>query len=164
MAHENIRTLLRLNPTTAQHASIRREWIAHSVAEDNRDIPGLMSTLTDDCVYEIAQWGAIWHGKPGAGSFYHELLTAFPDIHFDLKNIVIGPQGVWEHARVTGTHHVKWLQFEPRGEAVGFDVQILFPWDAARCKFRGEQIFVSGLEPEFARRVELVLETALAAP
>ena len=164
MAHENIRKLLRLNPTTAQHANIRREWIAHSVAEDSRDIPGLMSTLTDDCVYEIAQWGAIWHGKRGATSFYNELLTAFPDIHFDLKNIVIGPQGVWEHAHVTGTHHAKWLQFEPRGEAVGFDVQILFPWDAARCKFRGEQIFVSGLEPEFARCVELILETALAAP
>ncbi len=50
MAHENIRKLLRLNPGTAQHANIRREWIAHSIAEDNRDIPGLMATLTDDCV------------------------------------------------------------------------------------------------------------------
>ncbi len=164
MAHVNVRKLLRLNPGAAQHANIRREWIAHSIAEDNRDIPGLMATLTDDCVYEIAQWGAVWHGKDGAASFYTELLTAFPDIHFDLQHIVIGPQGVWESARVTGTHRANWLMFQAHGQYVQFDAQIFFPWDAAACKFRGETVFVTGLETNPEPQTPLALKASIAAP
>ena len=48
--------------------------------------------------------GALREGPDGAARFYTELLTTFPDIHFDLEYIVIGPQGVCEEARVTATH------------------------------------------------------------
>jgi ketosteroid isomerase-like protein len=76
-----------------EYRAIRQLWIAHSIAEDSRDIPGLMATLTEDCVYTVVNKGVDWHGKAGATQFYTQLLTAFPDIHFDLQNIVIGPQG-----------------------------------------------------------------------
>ena len=78
---------------------------------------------------------------PARPVFYMELLTAFPDIHFDLQTIVIGPQGVCEEARVTGTHKGKWLERAPTGEHVTFRVVIFFPWDATKRRFAGERVF-----------------------
>ncbi len=104
MASERILELLRRPVDVDEYAEIRELWKAHSIAEDNRDLPGLIATLTEDCVYEVMGTGARWEGHEGAARFYTELLTAFPDIHFDLEYIVIGPQGVCEEARVTATH------------------------------------------------------------
>ena len=78
-----------------EYYEIREEYKTHSIAEENHDIPGLMSTLTDDCEYILVQSGHKWEGKSGATAFYTELLTAFPDIDFQLQiqkiilNIVI---------------------------------------------------------------------------
>ncbi len=141
MGHEKVLELYRRRMTPELYSQIRHEWKTHSIAEDNRDIPGLMSTLTDDCLYELVQTGHKWHGKEGATRFYTELLTAFPDIHFDLQYIVIGPQGVYEEAHVTGTHQGEWLGNPPTGEPVDFNVTILFPWDMEKQKFQGERIF-----------------------
>lgn len=130
----------RVNPE--EYRVIRRLWIAHSVAEDAHDIPGLMATLTEDCVYTVVNSGTTWHGKEGATRFYQQLLTAFPDIHFDLQNIVIGPQGVFEEAFVTGTYQSQWLDMpSPNGQRVEFSVTILFPWDPAKHLFSGERVY-----------------------
>ncbi len=64
--------------TPEQYHEIRRLWQIHSIAEDKRDIPGLMSTLTDDCVYELVQTGDRWERKEGATRFYTEMLAPFP--------------------------------------------------------------------------------------
>lgn len=128
--------------TPEQYHEIRRLWQIHSIAEDKRDIPGLISTLTEDCVYELVQTGNRWTGHDGARQFYTEMLAAFPDIHFELQNIVIGPQGVFEEAHVTGTHLGAWLHFPPpSGKKIEFDVLILFPWDLEQRKFKGERVW-----------------------
>ncbi len=128
--------------TPEEYHEIRRLWQVHSIAEDKRDIPGLISTLTDDCVYELVQTGDRWVGHDGATKFYTEMLAAFPDVHFELQNIVVGPQGVFEEAHVTGTHRGKWLNFPPpSGTLIEFDVLILFPWDLTKRKFRGERVW-----------------------
>jgi len=137
----DVRELLERDVTPELYREIRALWKAHSIAEDRRDIAGLIATLTPDCVYEVVPGGARWEGHAGATQFYMELLTAFPDIHFDLQAIVIGPQGVCEEARVTGTHKVKWLDRAPTGQPVEFGVVIFFPWDSARRKFAGERVF-----------------------
>ena len=104
MADPTVLEVYRREVTPELYRDIRELYKTHSIAEDARDLPGLISTLTPDCVYELAQTGHRWEGHEGAARFYTELLTAFPDIHFDLTDIVIGPQGVCEEARVTGTH------------------------------------------------------------
>ena len=96
--------LMRLDVDPAEVNEIRELWKAHSKAEDARSIEGLMATLTPDCTYTVYPDDVSWHGHEGATRFYTELLTAFPDIVFELQNIVIGPQGVVEEAIVTGTH------------------------------------------------------------
>ena len=131
-----------------EHRAIRKLWIDHSVAEDARDIPGLMATLTEDCIYTIANHNVSWHGKEGATRFYQQLLTAFPDIHFDLQHIVIGPQGVFEEAHVTGTYEGQWLDMPPPdGQRVEFDVVIVFPWNPDQQLFNGERIYFFNLKP-----------------
>lgn len=138
----DVRELLSRDVTPELYREIRELWKAHSIAEDQRDIAGLIATLTPDCVYEVVgEGGARWEGHAGATRFYLELLAAFPDIHFDLQSIVIGPQGVCEEARVTGTHKARWLDREPTGGKVEFRVVIFFPWDPARKKFAGERVF-----------------------
>ncbi len=123
-----------------EYQRIKRLWMAHSIAENKRDIPGLIRTLTEDCVYTYIETGTVWRGHKGATAFYQSLLSAFPDIHFELRNIVIGPQGVCEEAHVTGTHIEDWLIYPASGQRVEFDVFILFPWDEAQQLFSGERI------------------------
>ena len=140
--HTEIVGLLRRRLDPVEYRAIRQLWIAHSIAEDSRDIPGLMATLTEDCLYTVVNRRVDWHGKAGATQFYTQLLTSFPDIHFDLQNIVIGPQGVFEEAFVTGTYEKQWLDLPaPGGEHIEFNVTILFPWDPARKLFSGERIY-----------------------
>lgn len=139
---EAVLELLDRRITPDEYEEIRELWKRHSIAEDERDLPGLISTLTEDCVYEIAGTEHAWRGHEGATRFYTELLTAFPDIYFSLRNIVIGPQGVCEEADVTGTHEQDWLDFAATGERVEFRVAIFFPWDSQRKLFRGEKVYV----------------------
>ena len=138
----DIRGLLRRRVDPDEYRAIRQLWIAHSIAEDSHDIPGLMATLTEDCIYTMINKGVEWHGKVGATRFYTQLLTSFPDIHFDLQNIVIGPQGVFEEAFANGTYVTQWLDLPaPHGEHLEFNVTILFPWDLKQRLFSGERIY-----------------------
>jgi predicted ester cyclase len=138
----DVRELMKLEVDPVEVQGVYELWKQHSMAEDNRDIAGLLATLTDDCVYEIVGTPERWEGHEGATRFYMGLLSAFPDIHFDLTDIVVGPQGVVEEARVTGTHEQEWIDLEPSGERVEFTVVIFFPWDRARRLFRGEKVYV----------------------
>lgn len=134
------RELLARDLDPKEYDEIRELWKAHSKAEDGRDIGGLLATLTGDCVYELVPTGHRWEGHPGATAFYTALLGAFPDVEFRLRSIVIGPQGVCEEARLTGTHANDWLDFPATGRKVDFDVVIFFPWDRDARLFRGERV------------------------
>ena len=133
--------LMRMDSDPAECDAIRELWKEHSKAEDARSIEGLMATLTDDCVYTVFPDEHSWHGHEGATRFYTELLTAFPDIVFELQNIVIGPQGVVEEAIVTGTHAAPWLDQEPTGEVLTWRNAIFFPWDPEARLFQGERVY-----------------------
>ena len=137
----SIRERLGWRPDPETHAAIRRLWLQHSRAEDRRDIPGLLATLSPDCVYELLPTGRRWQGHAGAAAFYGELLTAFPDIRFRVSDLVIGPQGVFEAADVTATHAGPWAGLAASGRPVRFTVLILFPWDRAATRFAGEKVW-----------------------
>jgi predicted ester cyclase len=145
VASDDVRELLARESDNDEYAAIRELWKRHSIAEDNRDLPGLISTLIEDCVYELVETGHRWEGHEGAAQFYGGLLGAFPDIDFQLTDIVIGPQGVCEEADVTGTHEAAWLGIPPTGERLAWKVAIFFPWDRDRRLFRGERIYTAGL-------------------
>ena len=147
VASDRAREQLRRRIEPGRYEEIRERWKRHSIAEEHRDLPGLIATLTEDCVYEIPGWEKRWDGHAGAMRFYTDLVAAFPDIHFSLTEIVIGPQGVCEEARVTATHERDWLDVPATGRRLEFLVVIFFPWDDDQRLFRGERIHVSGLGP-----------------
>jgi len=142
---DDVRQRILLEPSADEHAEIRELWKRHSIAEDQRDLPGLISTLTEDCVYELVGTRHRWEGHEGATRFYTGLLGAFPDIDFQLTDIVIGPQGVFEEADVTATHEAEWLGIPPTRERLAWKVAILFPWDGERRLFSGERVYTAGL-------------------
>jgi predicted ester cyclase len=143
---EDVRELIGRDPEPEEHDAIRELWKRHSIAEDKRDLPGLLSTLTEDCVYELVQTGHRWEGHEGAARFYAGLLGGFPDIDFALTNIVIGPQGVCEEADVTGTFENAWLGVPPTGERLAWQVTIFFPWNREQRLFSGERVYSAGLQ------------------
>jgi hypothetical protein len=120
---------------------IKRLWVRHSIAEDRRDIDGLIATLAADCAYEMVPTGQRWEGHADARAFYTELFAAFPDNRFALSEIVVGPQGVFEVATLTGTNVGPWGGAPPSGLPVSLEVLILFPWDPATERFLGERIW-----------------------
>ncbi len=146
MPDPTVLEVYRREVTPKLYREVRELYKHHSIAEDARDFDGLISTLTPDCVYELVQTGHRWEGHDGARRFYTELLTAFPDIRFDLTDIVIGPQGVCEEAQVTATQRAPWLDTPPRPGRLQWKVFIWFPWDAERRLFRGEKVYVSGID------------------
>jgi SnoaL-like polyketide cyclase len=125
----------------AELRRIKRLWVRHSVAEERRDIDGLIATLSRECVYEIVPTGQRWEGHTGARDFYGELFAAFPDNAFALSDIVIGPQGVFEVATLRGTNLGPWAGAEATGLPMALQVLILFPWDPATERFSGERIW-----------------------
>jgi hypothetical protein len=140
-ARPSIRSRLARPFDPAELRRIKRMWVRHSIAEDARDIDGLIATLSEDCVYEIVPTGQRWEGQAGARAFYEELFAAFPDNAFALSEIVIGPQGAFEVATLTGTNQGPWASVPASGLAVSLEVLILFPWDPATQRFTGERIW-----------------------
>jgi predicted ester cyclase len=140
-AHPTITERLARPFDPAELRRIKRLWVRHSIAEDRRDIDGLIATLSADCVYEIVPTGQRWEGHDGVRDFYGELFAAFPDNAFALSEIVVGPQGVMEVATLTGTNLGPWAGTEPTGLPVALQVLILFPWDPATDRFTGERIW-----------------------
>ena len=137
----SIRRRLARSFDPAELRRIKRLWVRHSIAEDARDIDGLIATLSEDCVYEIVPTGQSWVGHDGARAFYSELFGAFPDNAFALSEIVIGPQGAFEVATLTGTNTGPWAGVSASGLAVSLEVLILFPWDPVTERFAGERIW-----------------------
>jgi len=125
----------------AELRAIKRLWIQHSIAEDKRDIEGLVATITPDGLYEIVPTGQRWQGHAGVRTFYTNLFAAFPDNQFELTEIVVGPQGVFEAARLTGTNLGPWAGVPASGLPVALEVLILFPWDPVARLFTGERIW-----------------------
>ena len=140
MTSDDVRERIARDPTPEEHEAIRSLWKAHSIAEDGRDLEGLIATLTPDCVYQVVPTGHRWEGHAGARDFYRALLGAFPDIDFQLQDVVFGPQGVYEFANVRARWEQPWIGIEPDGEIHQWQNAIFFPWDPEAERFAGEKV------------------------
>jgi predicted ester cyclase len=127
--------------TPEQYEHIRSLWQQHSRAESERDLDGLIATLAPDCLYEVVPMGQRWSGHDGARAFYSSLFGAFPDVRFTLQHIVVGPQGVFEAATLTGTHQGVWAGIAPTGRVITLTILIYFAYNPAQGLFQGEKIF-----------------------
>ncbi|MFN8379363.1 MAG: ester cyclase [Anaerolineae bacterium] len=127
--------------SSRDYEAIRHLWLQHWIAEEKREIEGLVETVTPACIYQVVPTGQRWEGHDGARAFYASLFGAFPDVRFSLNEIVIGPQGVFEVARLTGTHEGVWAGIAPTGRHVALTIAIYFPWSPEYHLFEGEKVF-----------------------
>jgi steroid delta-isomerase-like uncharacterized protein len=119
---------------------IRRLWQKHVLAENRRDIPGLLATLCDDPTYIFMATHQRWEGPEEVASFYQGLFDAMPDATFDLVNQYVGAEGVVEESVLKGTHTGKELVgFQPKGGKVALPLTIVFPMEGD--KFWGERMY-----------------------
>lgn len=118
---------------------VKRLWQKHVLAENRRDIPGLLATLTDDPLYEIMATGLQYKGKEGVASFYQGLFDGMPDANFNLKTVTIGEEMVVEESVFVGTHTGPLFNIPPSGHFVTFPLIIMFPFTGE--KFSGERMY-----------------------
>ena len=135
------RSLLARRFDPAELREIKRLWVRHSIAEDARDIDGLVATLTPNCAYELIPTGQRWEGHDGARAFYTELFAAFPDNRFELT----------EHrGRAAGRLRGR-SAYRHKPRAVGGRARVRaadrpggadpVPWDPVTRLFLGERIW-----------------------
>ena len=80
--HDAVVDLIRREPT--DHDAIRELWKKHSLAEDARDLPGLISTLTPTASTSSRRPATGGRATRAQRASTPSCSTAFPDIHFDL--------------------------------------------------------------------------------
>jgi predicted ester cyclase len=132
---------LNMEVTQTQYDKIRSSWVKHVTDEAKGDIDGLLETMTSDCMYEIVQTGEIWEGHEGAREFYKSLMKAVPDAEFELLDIVVGPQGVFGAANMTGTQKFPFAGNDQCGQKILWRLINLFSWDPKQEKFTGERLY-----------------------
>jgi len=141
LSKDEVLASFRMEFDEAKYHEIRDLWKHHSINEDNRNVEGILTTLSADCRYEIVNTALVWVGKAGAAQFYKELLTAIPDAKFTLQHIAIGPQGVFEEAILTGHHKGDFRSFPATQQKIESIVGIFFPWNGKAKLFSGERIY-----------------------
>jgi steroid delta-isomerase-like uncharacterized protein len=120
---------------------IKRLWQKHVLAENRRDIEGLLATLIDDPLYIIMATGLEYRGKTGVTSFYQGLFDGMPDAAFDLKTVTVGEEMVVEESVFRGTHTGPLFNIPPTGKYITFPLIIMFPFDLASERFKGERMY-----------------------
>lgn len=139
-----------LEITPQLYDQIRALWAFHCDRENNGDIDGLLTTLTDDCEYHLVNVGAKWQGHEGARSFYTGLLNAFADVLWVPEALVIGPQGVFDVVVLNGKHLKDWCGMTASSERVYIRFLIWFPWNMRQGKFSGERMYLQTVTPDTA--------------
>jgi steroid delta-isomerase-like uncharacterized protein len=119
---------------------IRRLWQKHVLAENRRDIPGLLATLCEDPTYILMATGAEFRGKDQVAFFYQSLFDAVPDATFDLRAQYVGEEGVVEESVLKGTHTGTALfGNDAKGGIIQLPLTIVFPLEGE--KFWGERMY-----------------------
>jgi SnoaL-like protein len=129
---------------------VRALWAHHCDRENDGDVDGILTTLTDDCEYHVVNTGTRWRGHAGAREFYRGLLAAFTDVLWVPEVLVIGPQGVFDVVVLNGRQIGEWAGTKASAERVSLRLLIWFPWSAAQGKFAGERIYLQPVTPDSA--------------
>jgi steroid delta-isomerase-like uncharacterized protein len=88
--------------TTQDNLHIARESFA---AWNHRDVEGFLKRLDTKTVWESDVFPAPFTGHEGARQFFQLYVTAFPDLHLDIEQILpAGDSHVVARWRSTGTH------------------------------------------------------------
>lgn len=126
-------------PRSETERNVRR-WTEHVLAENRRDLDKLISTVSEEAVYELVPLKQFWRGKEEIRHFYNMLWTAIPDVKLDLRSRVADEHCIVEKSFVHGTHMGALFGLPPSGKHVEFDLVIFFPFKDG--EIMGERLYL----------------------
>jgi len=111
----------------------------HRAAEEARDFPTVMETLTADCFLEHVSLGLRSVGRDDATRAYEELFSAFPDLEPIPGGIAFGDDVLIAFGDLHGTMQGPWFGLEPTGRAFTIPLVNIVPFRDGLM--HGERIF-----------------------
>ncbi len=105
----------------------RRLWQRHVLAENRRDIDGLLETLGADPIYKLMATSVTFKGREQVEQFYQGLFDGVPDANFELINAFVGEEGVVEESILRGTHRGTLFGIPATGRELALPLTIVFP-------------------------------------
>ena len=145
----DVQQRLEWEATPEAYDRIRAVWVKHCDTELRQDMEGLLSTLTQDCVYTVVRATAAettsqrWDGQQGAREFYSALFQAFPDQNWKPEAVVIGPQGVFSAVVLHARQVAPWAGIAPTEQTVSIRMFVYFIWAPDESKFSGEIVYIA---------------------
>jgi steroid delta-isomerase-like uncharacterized protein len=80
-----------------------------------QDIEGILSFYDDDIVWTNVAVEEVYEGKQQVREFLHRLITAFPDLKFDVVQKFASGDEVSERWYIRGTHNGPFMGIPPTG-------------------------------------------------
>jgi hypothetical protein len=111
----------------------------HRAAEEARDFPAVMQTLTPDCFLEHVSLGLRSEGRNDATRAYEELFGAFPDLGPIPGGIAFGDDVLVAFGQLHGTMSGPWLSLEPTGREFTIPLVNIVPFKDGLM--HGERLF-----------------------
>ena len=145
----NVQQRLEWEATPEGYDLIRTVWLKHCDTELRQDMEGLLSTLTENCVYTVLRATAAettsqrWEGQQGARAFYTALFQAFPEQNWQPEAVVIGPQGVFSAVVLHSRQVAPWAGIPPTEQIVSIRMFVHFIWAPDKGKFSGEIVYIA---------------------
>lgn len=99
-----------------------------------------MSTFGDDAHYADAPWGERHVGRAAVQQYYHDLLTALPDLTIDVQRRVVTDDAVVLEVLIAGTQSGAWRGLPATGRAVRFPLCAIYRF-APDGKIASESIY-----------------------
>jgi hypothetical protein len=111
----------------------------HRAAEEARDLPAVMQTLTEECFLEHVALGIRSVGRDDATRAYEELFGAFPDLGPIPGGIAFGDDILIAFGELQGTMKGPWLGLEATGRSFTIPLVNMVPFRGGLM--HGERIF-----------------------
>lgn len=111
----------------------------HRAAEEERDYPRVMETLTPDCFFEHVSLELRAIGRDAATKAYEELFAAFPDLGPIPEGIAFGEHVLVAFGQLRGTMEGPWLGLDPTGRSFTVPLVNVVPFRDGLMQ--GERLF-----------------------
>lgn len=96
----------------ANERTIRR-YFAELFNEGRLEL--LPELLAEDYVNHSPGWPGLAAGRDGVADVVRVMRTAFPDLHYEIEDLVVSENAVAARAIVTGTHRGEFFGLPPSG-------------------------------------------------
>jgi len=87
----------------------------HLRAEDRHDVPAVLDTFTEDCIYRIPAYDVDLRGKEQIGEFYSSMFASFPDFLNASEAFHVAEEAIFVDIVTERTHDGPWRDLARTG-------------------------------------------------